>query len=448
MLSEWMLQSDALGEMAVHEYPAWLDSAMSAETYRPRYNLHPRLHILSPIEARLAHADLVILGELNEAVWPAQPAADPWMSLPMREAFGLPPAGFSIGQSAHDVWMLLHAKQVILTRAEKIAGAPAIASRWWVRLKALVEGRSPSVFLQMNQTEKYKTMIRAQDMLVPQDMCKRPAPVPPHDAKPKRFSVSDIDGFEEDKYAYYARKILGLYPLDALDKEPDNAKFGELMHAVLEYFVAQHGGALPEHAYQTILLEAQTVMSGLLERPAVKSLWWPRVEAIARDFLETESMLREQAFESRCEVEAVYPFVVGGESVELVARADRVDILASGARLIDYKTGKSPSAKAVKDGLAKQLPLTALALMKGNKAGILLGKTIDELSYWPLKGRNEEGELVSVPADSELIMRAQEQLEQLIAYIYHADTVFEASAQLNAYDDYEYLSRKKEWGGN
>ncbi len=447
MLSEWMLQSDALGALSAHEYPAWVENIMAAEIYRPRYSLHPRLHILSPMEARMVHVDMVILAELNETVWPAQLAADPWMSLPMREAFGLPPAGFSIGQSAHDMWILLHTKQVVLTRAKKIAGTPTIASRWWVRLKSLVEGKSPAVFLQMNQSEKYESCIRAQDALIAQLAAKKPSPIPPNDAKPRRFSVSDIDGFEDDKYAYYARKILGLYELESLDKEPDSAAFGEMIHAVLERFVAQHPHDLPEHAYQKILLDAKAVMADLWERPAVKSLWWPRVEAIVRDFLETEKILRAQSFDSHCELKTVYKFTVGDESVELVARADRVDISEHGARLIDYKTGKSPSAKAIKDGAAKQLPLTALALMKGDKADLLSRTAIDELIYWPLKGRDEEGELVSVPA-ADLLARAQEQMEQLIAYIYHADTAFEPSAQANLYDDYEHLSRKKEWGGS
>ncbi|MFX4601173.1 hypothetical protein ABTB19_21120, partial [Acinetobacter baumannii] len=65
------------------DYPALLDALMSARAVRPRYGLHPRLFILGPMEARLQHLDLTILGGLNEGTWPPAASADPWMSRPM-----------------------------------------------------------------------------------------------------------------------------------------------------------------------------------------------------------------------------------------------------------------------------------------------------------------------------------------------------------------------------
>lgn len=73
-------------------WPALLDALMSGKQVRPDYNLHPRLSILGPIEARLIQADLVILAGLNEGTWPQDPGHDPWMSRPMRDKFGLPRA--------------------------------------------------------------------------------------------------------------------------------------------------------------------------------------------------------------------------------------------------------------------------------------------------------------------------------------------------------------------
>ena len=60
---------------------------------RPRYGSHPRLAIWGLLEARLQHADLVILGGLNEGTWPPEPQDDPWMSRPMRKELGLAAAG-------------------------------------------------------------------------------------------------------------------------------------------------------------------------------------------------------------------------------------------------------------------------------------------------------------------------------------------------------------------
>ena len=58
-----------------------------------RYGSHPRAFVWGPLEARMQHADCVILGGLVEGTWPPEAPADPWMSRPMRTKFGLPPAG-------------------------------------------------------------------------------------------------------------------------------------------------------------------------------------------------------------------------------------------------------------------------------------------------------------------------------------------------------------------
>ena len=58
-------------------------------TIRKNYGTHPRLSILGPMEARLQRPDIMIIGGLNEGIWPLTPNQDPWMSRPMRKEFGL-----------------------------------------------------------------------------------------------------------------------------------------------------------------------------------------------------------------------------------------------------------------------------------------------------------------------------------------------------------------------
>src|SRR5262249_57760277 len=84
-------------------YPALLGGLLSMQMVRPRYGRHPRLAIWGPLEARLQHADLLVLGGLNEGTWPADVAADPWLSRPMRRDFGLPAPERRVGLAAPDV---------------------------------------------------------------------------------------------------------------------------------------------------------------------------------------------------------------------------------------------------------------------------------------------------------------------------------------------------------
>src|SRR3546814_14486973 len=93
---------------------------MAGRAVRPRYGLHPRVAILGPLEARLQHAELLVLGGLNEGTWPAAATPGPWLSRPMQAAFGLPLPERGIGLAAHDFYQAFCAPPVYLTRADTV----------------------------------------------------------------------------------------------------------------------------------------------------------------------------------------------------------------------------------------------------------------------------------------------------------------------------------------
>ena len=103
------------------DYAALLRELLETVAVRPRYGLHPRLFIWGPLEARLQQAELLVLGGLNEGVWPPEPAVDPWLSRPMRAAFGLPSPERRSGLSAHDFQQAMGAPRVVLTRPLRAA---------------------------------------------------------------------------------------------------------------------------------------------------------------------------------------------------------------------------------------------------------------------------------------------------------------------------------------
>lgn len=445
MLTEWIAHGEALGQLAPSDYPALFDALISSGAVRKPYGAHPRLHILSPIEARLTHYDTVILGEMNEGTWPATIPIDPWMSAEMREAFGLPSHALSIGQSAHDVWMLLHAPRVILTRARKIAGSPQKPSRWWVRLTTLVTGKDKDLLARMDISAIMQATIRAQDAPYTMKPLARPEATPPISARPRHFSPSSIELWCDEPYAFYAKKILGLDPLASLDQDADAVEFGKSIHAALEHFSAEHPDQLPPHAYQLLLAHGERILQPYMNQPAVSALWWPRFEAIARNWLARETQLRAQTYHTTSEVSAAWTFEVADTEVTLRARADRIDRMQDGFRLIDYKTGTPPSAKKVKEGEAKQLPLTALALIRSG--------TVDanptSLIYWALKTREKSKDYVEIEDATELLAVTEEELKRMIAESYREEMAYvpRTVSQLSDFrDEYDHLIRRKEWG--
>src|SRR5439155_14880052 len=77
-----------------------LRQLLDARAVRPPYGGHPRIFIWGLLEARLQRADLVVLGGLNEGVWPALPAPDPWLPPKVRATLGMPTLESRIGLAA------------------------------------------------------------------------------------------------------------------------------------------------------------------------------------------------------------------------------------------------------------------------------------------------------------------------------------------------------------
>ena len=99
-----------------------LRQLLDERAVRPPYGGHPRIFIWGLLEARLQRADLLVLGGLNEGVWPALPAPDPWLAPRVRATLGLPALERRIGLAAHDFASALGAPEVLITRARRDAG--------------------------------------------------------------------------------------------------------------------------------------------------------------------------------------------------------------------------------------------------------------------------------------------------------------------------------------
>jgi ATP-dependent helicase/nuclease subunit B len=435
IIAQWNIQADILPPIDSLTYPSLFDALLATETYHSQIGLHPRLHILSPMEARLQRYDMVVLSSLNEGTWPKNSQPDPWMSRPQRAAFGLPSWERAIGQSAHDFVMQLSSPEVLLTRARKVEGAPTIASRWWVRLQTLLGGREPDFFVAMNR-EKYFSL--AKDILeTPASLqaLTPPAPTPPLASRPRKLRVTAIDNWLRDPYNIYARYILNLRKLDDIDREPDAADFGNIVHKALEIFTNSPIRELPE-----LLAAGRTAFADFVTRPAVACLWWPRFEAMANWLIGEEKIRQNNIEKIYSEVGASWNFEVAGKPFSLSTRIDRLEKLKSGGyTIVDYKTGVVP-----KNGASHQLPLEALIVQHGQlPEGISTG-VVAQMEYWKLSGSEVKCEITQVKTDME---ETRKILEELIAKFDDETTPYSAQTDgpLARYNDYEHLTRRKEW---
>ncbi|HEY5217900.1 MAG TPA: double-strand break repair protein AddB, partial [Pseudolabrys sp.] len=201
--------------VARHDYAELFHATIADRVVRRPEIRDVRLRIFGPLEARLQTFDRVVLGGLNEGTWPGETRSDPWLSRPMRRDLGLDPPERRIGLSAHDFAQALGAQEVILARAQKLAGAPTVSSRFVQRIAALAGKERWEAVLARGQ--RYLDYARALDFPAKIKAAERPQPKPPRAARPCKLSVTEIEHWLRDPYTIYAKHVLQLFPLDAVD---------------------------------------------------------------------------------------------------------------------------------------------------------------------------------------------------------------------------------------
>jgi len=436
-----------LGAIPGRSYPALLQALIGGSVLRPRYGRHPRLAIWGPLEARLQQADLLILGGLNEDTWPADPAADPWLSRPMRRDLGLPAPDRRIGLAAHDFAQAFGAAKVVMTRSLRVEGTPTVPSRWLLRLDGFLRtiGIPPESLLDLPWRAWQATLDRPAAV----KPVERPAPCPPIAARPRRLSVTQIETWRRDPYGIYARHILKLKALEPLDAEIGAAERGTAIHQALDAFVRKYPGPLPADAVGQLIAIGERCFGSLLLRPALWAFWWPRFLRIADWFVAEDGKRRERLAECHAEIKGDWPLETPSGLFTLTATADRIDRQRDGMlEIIDYKTGTVPTETDIANGLAPQLPLEAAMAAAGRFENLPAGP-VTALAHWKLSGGESPGEIKDVKGDiADLAEEALQGLRDLIEAFHQPDSGYLSIPDPDAaprYSDYGHLARIKEW---
>jgi ATP-dependent helicase/nuclease subunit B len=446
LLNELIRDGEAIALSRGHWYAELFRALAEERAVRPPYNRHPRLAILGPLEARLIHFDLLILGGLNEGSWPAEAATDPWLSRPMRKELGLEPPERRTGLAAHDFATLAANESVLLTRSLKDAGAPTVPSRWLLRVEQLAKGLKLEGAL--DARKDLVQWAREIDRGKREKRTPRPAPRPPVAARPRSLSITEIETWLRDPYAIYAKHVLGLKPLDPLDQEAGPRERGIAVHRALERFLKVFPAELTEDAFAQLLRLGDDAFAEAGATEAVLALWRPRFERAARWFLDYEKERRQKILRSAVEVKGDLA-VRSAAGFTLRGRADRIDFFDDGsAAILDYKTGRVPSDTQIKTLLIPQLPLEA-AMLKEGAFGELRAASIRELVHVQLTGAERAGEVRIAKVDGGAI--AEEALLRLARLVERYENPAQPylsramPERLADEGDYDHLARVAEW---
>ncbi len=358
------LVSEATGQThwTASDYAALLHSLLQSETVRDAVTPHPNIAIWGTLEARVQGADLVILGGLNEGIWPQKPNPDPWLNRAMRKQLGLLLPERNIGLSAHDFQQAIAQKRVVFSRAIRDGEAPTVASRWLTRLENLLGGLGDSG----NQALKnmsargdiWTTLSRKLDRPTGKLVkATRPAPIPPLGVHPKRLSVTRIKTLVRNPYEIYAQSILGLRPIKPYGLQADALERGIVLHAIIEAYNVSDRVKAGDYAPEHFLELAADILERDVPWASARRLWFGRLRRIAPWFVEAEK--------NRAALGAIAAQEVKGTrkatefDFSLSAKADRIDRGTDGRLIIyDYKSGDPPSPKVIAQ-FDKQLQLEA-----------------------------------------------------------------------------------------
>ena len=437
---------------AADEWPDVMDALVAPETVKPAQGSDRNIAIWGALEARLQDVDTLVIGGLNEGVWPRKPESDRFMSRLMKTGIDLEPPERRIGLAAHDFQMAMGARRVVLARSARSGDAPAVSSRWLQRLLTFV-GKDQAATLR-RRGEELLAWTRSLDAGDRRDFAPRPRPTPPLDVRPRHFSVTEIETLRRDPYAVYARRILGLMPLEPVIRDPGAAERGTLFHAILNLFTQREADPRAPEALSGLLAAGRACFAEAALPADVEAVWWPRFEKLAASIIEWERV-RAPAVARRFAEERAEKTVVGRSGVTLSGFADRVDLLAGGmADILDFKTGSSPSKAQAHTLLSPQLALEGALLRRG--AFRELGKREpSELAFVRLKPNGEVFEESILEHNrrprtaTDLAEEAWARLEKLLAHYDDPLTGYLSRAlpfRAGETDgDYDHLARVLEW---
>jgi ATP-dependent helicase/nuclease subunit B len=425
-----------------------LQGLMRAVSFQPAMSPHPTLRIVTPEQAKLIKADIVIMGGLNDESWPARPDVNPWLSPDMVKAMGLPPAEESIGRAAHQFTQMIASPDVLLSRSMRSGDAPTVSSPFLTRLMMVLKGAG----LKDDLNGKNQLLEINQAMHTPPDVTPiaPPAPTPPVSARPKKLPVTAVESLMRDPYTVYAKYILKIRPRDPLDANPSVSERGTFTHDALDAFMKKFPDKLPDNAYDELIKMGEDAFKTRMNNPYVQSFWMPRFQRIAKWFVKFEAERREMTKNLGTEVQGKLNIDMGdGEIFTLTAIADRVDRNEDGqAVIIDYKTGGIPTQKNVALGMSPQLTLEALIAYSGGFDGIDATE-VGDLQYWKLSGGRPAADVTIVRGDVKQLMdEAEKGVGDLVKAFNKKETPYLATPRPEfapRYNNYEHLSRVGEW---
>ena len=379
----------------VFDARAFVMDAIGNVTIRPIKPENCNVCVLGTIESRMQTADVVILTGLNEGMFPSVGYENSWLPRILSEKIGLPSPNRKVSLMALDFINLSCGKEVYWLRSKQSGGILTTESRFLSRAR-VATGKILSDDITLQN-------VRSMDD-VEYNPLDYSAPKPPIDRSD--VYVTELELLIHNPYAFYAKHILRLRPMDDYWVLPDARNFGNLVHDVIE-------NAKDFHTDNLISEMDARAKQILTDNSVLFHFWHKRFCEIA-PFI--EKCFKNKSLDN---IEIAGSVNIAGRNVRA-----RADIVWDGV-VMDIKTGGAPTKKQLLDGTMPQLPLEGYMMESGGFPIKMKNvSVIPVLQFLQLKNGNLDLIEYSDDTSREMIDNTVQKVKELFGQ-YSGDSVVE-----------------------
>lgn len=319
----------------VSDARAFVSDAIGSVTVRDKKDNDCRVCVLGTIESRMQTADVIILTGLNEGMFPSLGYENSWLPRDIARKIGLPSPNRKVSLMALDFMNLSCGNEVYWLRSKQSGGVLTTESRFLSRVRVAVgDIKSDDEILQS---------VRAQDDVEYSPLDYSP-PTPPIDRSD--VYVTEIELLIHNPYAFYAKHILRLRPIDDYWVLPDARNFGILVHDVIEN--AKNFNA------DDLVNEMDARAKQVLPPNSILFYFWHK------RFCEIAPFVESYFIDKKIQ----YKEILGSVNIAGRTVRARADLIWDGI-VMDIKTGAAPTKKQLMDGTMPQIALEGYIMQSG-----------------------------------------------------------------------------------
>ncbi len=436
--SEMLTELTAIGNILkinnIEEFIDIFKQLLAGGKYIRNNNSKSNIIICSLEEACLIDADLVIIANLNDTVYPQKDKSNPWMSKQMQKELGIDIRQKQIEYELYCFNLLVvNNTKACLSRSRRSNNKINLPSPYLLNLRHLIGDKLTLVHPQAS----FNQIIASSQLIARSKVF------------PSKLYATDIELLLRAPYNFYAKKILKLKKIQEISDTASLADFGNIVHKIFDKFVKMRNSS---KQFDSNLLIKEIIVQEVesIHLPEqIKHLWVIKLEKIAIEFVEFDYLRRQDA-KVFSEVDGSTELSIGANIITIAAIADRIEIDSKGkVTILDYKTGAAPSQKEVLLGLSPQLVIEAIIAYEGGfnlPTNYDLGEIV--ITFVKIASSSPYLQMKEIKLSAKDIIKHKQAMLRLIEH-YVENQTYAIQPSIAKYDDYWLLARRDiEVGGS